>query len=56
MFMMQILTQTHNHTFRKNVATDKKNILKKRVLKFQSPHFNILQISILEQKWLNKII
>ena len=39
---MQISTQTDNHKLRKNVAIDKKYILRKRGLKFLNPKFNIL--------------
>ena len=33
--------QTGNHDFRKNVATDKKHILRKMSLKFQNSKFSI---------------
>ena len=50
MFKMQISSQTENHNLRKNVATNKKNIMRKMDLKFEKPKFNIsCKKNILEQ-------
>ena len=37
---MQISTQTDKHNFNKDVATNKKYILRKMTLKFQNPKFS----------------
>ena len=51
MFKMQISSQTDKHNLRKNVATNKKNIVRKMDLKFEKPSkFNIsCKKNILEQ-------
>ena len=42
MFKMQISSETDNHNSRKNVATNKKYILRMTMdLKFPKPEFNI---------------
>ena len=58
MFRMQISTQTDDHNFRKNSATDKKYILRNKGSKFQSHRFKFLcKIAFWKnQKWLNKIM
>ena len=58
MFRMQISTQTDDHNFRKNGATDKKYILRNNGSKFQSHKFKVLcKIALCKNpKWLNKVV
>ena len=58
MFRMQISTQTDDHNFRKNGATDKKYILRNNGSKFQSHKFKVLcKIALCKNpKWLNKVM